>query len=90
MTRKSKRVSRGPSPTSENRGKTGAKKLNGGVPRLARPHSSSPARAGILADGLEQQNSRRRAAPNSQLLFLVMPRGARTQKLLRTRWHDGR
>jgi hypothetical protein len=31
MTRKSKRFSRGPSPTPENRGKTGAKKLNGGV-----------------------------------------------------------
>jgi hypothetical protein len=31
MTRKSKRVSRGPSPTPENRGKTGAKKLNGGI-----------------------------------------------------------
>jgi hypothetical protein len=31
MTRKSKLVSRGPSPTPENRGKTGAKKLNGGI-----------------------------------------------------------
>jgi hypothetical protein len=31
MTRESKRVTRGPSPTPENRGKTGAKQLYGGI-----------------------------------------------------------
>ena len=43
--------------------------------------ASSLVRVETQADGLEEQNSRRRAAPNSRHLILAIPRGARTAKV---------
>jgi len=67
----------------ENRRKTGEANLARGA-----AHRFKPGQSGNPGDGPEQQGSRRRVAPNSHLVFLVMPRVERMRKALPTSWYN--